>query len=108
MKILDSLFAFTPDPQTKGKKMISIHPELTEKTLDSIVSQTREAILKLYTTCEKDFYKGLQLFEAIVWKQMLDTSVKQIDNLQQDLDDGYNNINSSNYDDSEEHDSHEY
>jgi hypothetical protein len=85
MKILDSLFAFTPDPQTKGKKMITIHPDLTEKTLDSIVSQTREAILKLYTTCEKDFYKGLQLFEAIVWKQMLDTSVKQIDNLQDDI-----------------------
>jgi len=85
MKILDSLFAFTPDPQTKGKKMISIHPDLTEKTLDTVVEKTREAILKLYTTCEKDFYKGLQLFEAIVWKQMLDTSVKQIDNLKQDI-----------------------
>ena len=85
MKILDSIFAFTPDPQTKGKKMISIHPDLTEKSLDAVVEKTREAILKLYTTCEKDFYKGLQLFEAIVWKQMLDTSVKQIDNLKQDI-----------------------
>ena len=85
MKILDSIFAFTPDPQTKGKKMISIHPDLTEKSLDAVVAKTREAILKLYTTCEKDFYKGLQLFEAIVWKQMLDTSVKQIDNLKQDI-----------------------
>jgi len=85
MKILDSIFAFTPDPQTKGKKMISIHPDLTEKSLDAVVAKTREAILKLYTTCEKDFYKGLQLFEAIVWKQMLDTSVKQIDNLKLDI-----------------------
>tara|TARA_Y100000590_G_scaffold449198_2_gene586952 strand:+ start:560 stop:5218 length:4659 start_codon:yes stop_codon:yes gene_type:complete len=37
-----------------------------------------------------------------------DNSNNPIDNLQQDIDDGYNNINSSNYDDSEEHDSHEY
>ena len=37
-----------------------------------------------------------------------DNSNNPIDNLQQDIDDWYNNINSSNYDDSEEHDSHEY
>ena len=37
-----------------------------------------------------------------------DNSNNPIDNLQQDVDDGYNNINNSNYDDSEEHDSHEY
>ena len=86
MNILDKLFAFTPNPQEKGKKMVTIHPNLNEKSLDKIVADTRTAILKMYSTCEKDFYKGLQLFEAIVWKQMLDTSVKQIDNLNQDID----------------------
>ena len=51
-----------------------------------MITDTRNAILKLYTTCEKDFFKGLQIFEAVVEKQIMDTSTSQIKNLQEKVE----------------------
>lgn len=82
LKIIDQLFVYIVDPQDPNKKLIVIHPKLDSKTLSNIVNETRTTILKMYTTCEQDFFKGLQIFEAIVEKQILDTSVAQIKKLQ--------------------------
>lgn len=68
--------------KTSGKKEIIINPELTEISLQKLVDETRNIIVRLYITCEKDFNKGLEIFEAIVEKQIMNTSKQRIENLQ--------------------------
>ena len=63
LDIIDKLFLFIKDPQDPNKKLIVINPKLNNKLLAKLITETREAILNLYTTCEKDFFKGLQIFE---------------------------------------------
>jgi hypothetical protein len=84
--IIDQLFVFVKDPQDQTKKLIVINPKLDNKLLSKLVSDTRTLIIKLYTTCEQDFFKGLQIFEALVEKQILDTSTAQIKHLQQNVE----------------------
>ena len=57
LDIIDQLFVFIIDPQDNSKKMIVINPNLTNKLLSKLVVDARTGILKLYTTCEEDFYK---------------------------------------------------
>ena len=47
----------------------SLHPSLTRKSLDKIVIETRKLIMNLYLDCEKDFRKGIKLFEGLVEKK---------------------------------------
>ena len=82
--ILDSLFVFTVDPQTKTKS-VTINPSITESTLTELLSKTRNLIIKLYITCEQDFITGLEIFEQIVERQMLDVTNQQIDNLEKTI-----------------------
>ena len=84
--IIDQLFAFIKDPQDPNKKLIVINPKLDNKLLYKLVGDTRNLIIKLYATCEQDFFKGLQIFEALVEKQLLDTSTAQIKQLQQNVE----------------------
>ena len=84
--IIDQLFVFIKDPQDTNKKLIVINPKLDNKLLSKLITDTRNAILKLYTTCEQDFFKGLQIFEAVVEKQIIDTSTAQIKNLQENVE----------------------
>ena len=85
--IIDQLFMFIKDPQDQNKKLIVINPQLDNKLLSKLIIDTRVAILKLYTTCEEDFFKGLQIFETLVSKQIMDTSIAQINRLQQNVED---------------------
>ena len=84
--IIDQLFVFIKDPQDQNKKLIVINPKLDNNLLSKLITDTRVAILKLYTTCEQDFFKGLQIFEAVVEKQIMDTSTAQINRLQQNVE----------------------
>ena len=43
-------------------------------------------IVDLYLTCENDFLDGLEIFEAIVEKQILDTSKEQIKELEMTIE----------------------
>lgn len=86
LAIIDQLFVFIVDPQDSTKKLVVINPKLDNKLLSKLVVDTRTNILTLYTTCEQDFFKGLQLFEAIVEKQIKDTTMVQIKNLEQNID----------------------
>jgi hypothetical protein len=63
--IFDKIFVFATNPQTK-KHEITINPKLTDKSLDALVRETQQLLIKLYTTCESDFINGLELFELIV------------------------------------------
>ena len=86
LAIIDQLFIFIKNPQDPNKKLIVINPALTNQLLTELVTKTRLAIINLYSTCEKDFFKGLQIFEALVEKQILDTSTSQIKQLQQNVE----------------------
>ena len=84
LTIIDKLFSFSINPVTK-QRIITINPLLNDKLLDTITTQTREMIISLYVKCEEDFLKGLEIFEAIVQKQILDTAKMQIDNLEENV-----------------------
>ena len=86
LAIIDQLFVFVKDPQDPTKKLVIISPKLNNKVLSKIITDTRIGILKLYTTCEEDFFKGLQIFEALVEKQIIDTSTSQIKKLQENVE----------------------
>lgn len=84
LTIIDKLFSFSINPVTK-QRIITINPLLNDKLLDEITNQTRQMIISLYVKCEEDFLKGLEIFEAIVQKQILDTAKMQIDNLEENV-----------------------
>jgi len=85
LKIIDKLFVFGTNPET-GSKQVVINPSLTEVKLQKIVDETRKIIVNLYLTCEEDFIKGLDIFEAIVESQIKETSIHQIKQLEKALD----------------------
>jgi len=84
--IIDKLFVFVKDPQDPNKKLVVINPKLNNELLSKIIVEARQTIVKLYSTCEEDFFKGLQIFEALVEKQIIDTSVAQIKKLQDNVE----------------------
>ena len=86
LAIIDQLFVFIKDPQDANKKLIVINPKLDNKLLSKLITDSRVGILKLYTTCEEDFFRGLQIFEALVEKQIMDTSTSQIKKLQENVE----------------------
>ena len=83
LSVIDKLFVFVniTDEAKKDKKVIMINPTLTDTKLQSVVEETRRIIMNLYISCEKDFLKGLEIFEAIVEKQISDTTMERINNL---------------------------
>ena len=85
LNIIDELFVFSLNPLTKQKEVV-INPELDETKLQKIVEQTRKIIVNIYIRCEDDFLKGLELFEAIVEKQIKDTSQEQIKELEKTVE----------------------
>jgi hypothetical protein len=76
IKVIDEIFI-------KQDKKIVINPKLNNKTLDQLIEYTQEVIAKLYITCEEDFQKAVQIFEAIIEQQHARTSISREENLQQ-------------------------
>jgi hypothetical protein len=75
--VLDALFTYTTDPDTK-KDYIRVNPELTDEILQNIIVKTRSIIVTLYLTCEKDFIEGVKIYEAIVKQRLLEVTQSQI------------------------------
>lgn len=86
INVIDELFVSSLNPAT-GRREIVINPAITEEKLDKLVIITRNTIIDLYIKCEDDFMKGLELFEAIVEKQIVDTSKEQIAALEKTIQD---------------------
>lgn len=84
LTVIDKIFSFSINPIT-NKRMVTINHSLNEKKLQDIIIETKELIINLYINCQEDFLKGLQLFEAIVQKQIFDTSKLQIRNLEDNM-----------------------
>ena len=82
LDVLNKLFVYMTDPQTK-KKIIRINPELTEELLQETVLETRAIIVKLYLTCETDFANGIKIYEAIVDKKIIETIQSQVKTMEE-------------------------
>ena len=80
IEVLNQLFVYSVNPQT-NKKQIRVSPDLTEDKIQEIVIETRARIIKLYLTCEVDYTKGINIYEAIVDNQILETAKNQTINL---------------------------
>jgi hypothetical protein len=80
LDIINELFVYTIDPQTQ-KRTIRINPALTEESLQLVIEKTRAIIIRLYLTCETDFSKGVQLYEAIIESTIVKTLGEQEKNL---------------------------
>jgi hypothetical protein len=83
--IIDKVFVYVYDSrksEPNKNEVIRINPDLTEDSLQNIVVECRNYIKDLYLTCEKDFTEGIKIYEAIVESRILDTTIKQIDNLE--------------------------
>lgn len=84
-EVVNSIFIFVKDPQDPNKKLVTINPKLNNKLLSKLVDDARQIIVEMYSACEREFFKGLQLFEAIVEKQIMDTNHAQIKSLQENV-----------------------
>ena len=84
LNIINILFRYVVDPHTKQKR-VRINPELNEKLLSETVDQTRHLITDLYLTCERDYIKGIQLYEAIINKIGFKTIHKQKEVLENNI-----------------------
>ena len=83
--IIDQMFAYWIDPESKVKQL-TIDPQLTYEKLDKIIPETRDIIVKLYVECEKDFQEGLNILEAIIKKRMLVNAENRVDRFQKKRD----------------------
>lgn len=96
--IINKLFTYTEDPQTK-KKVVRVNPELTEDGLQKVVVETRELVIKMYLTCEQDFEEGVKIYKAIVTQRLLNRTEGEAKSLDRDLqrlqDESENNITES-------------
>ena len=59
-----------------------MNPKLTEDILQKTMEDTRRIIIDLYLSCEMDYAKGVQIYEAIVEQKFLETTQNQIKTLE--------------------------
>lgn len=81
LSVINDLFSYVIDPYS-NKKVIRINPKLNEELLQKAVIKARKLIIELYIRCEEDYIKGVKLFEAIVETKIIETTQKQIKNLE--------------------------
>ena len=83
--IIDQMFAYWIDPESKVKQL-TIDPQLTYEKLDKLIPETRDIIVQLYVECEKDFQEGLNILEAIIKKRMLINAENRVERFQKKRD----------------------
>ena len=72
LKILEQVFSKS---SIDGFDVVKVSDELTEQKLDKLISETRDIIIQMYLSCEKDFKEALNIFDAIIDKQILEDSI---------------------------------
>jgi hypothetical protein len=78
LSIVSRLFNSKDDVET-------IHAKLTEDKLNSLVTQCRKIVVNIHITCEKDYVVSINTLEAIIELVKLQTQVRRIKNLEQDI-----------------------
>lgn len=84
MSVINDLFEVHEDPETQARTY-AVHRELTEERLSELVVKTRKLLVDIYVTCEEEYQKSIQLYQAIVEHQILTTSKRQIQRLEEEL-----------------------
>lgn len=79
MDILNTLFTYDKLNNSTNNRMVRVRNKLTNKMLYELSIETRKLLSDLYLSCEIDYLKGIQLYEAIMEMQILNTSKKQLD-----------------------------
>ncbi|MAP67375.1 MAG: hypothetical protein CMF80_06745 [Candidatus Marinimicrobia bacterium] len=77
-EILDDLFEI----EESGLEVI-IRRDLKYDDLNNIVSKTTSALIELYTSCERDFKKGISIFEGIVLSKNIEMETLRSKGLQE-------------------------
>lgn len=80
ISILDEIFVTTIDNVTKNKN-VTINPNLDMKKLDNLVKVARREIGKMYIQCENNFLEILNIYEAIIERQVLKNRELKLKNL---------------------------
>jgi hypothetical protein len=84
ISILDNLFEFAVNPQTK-KAEITVSKTLTDEKLNDLVKETQRLVINLYVTCEENFIKGLEIFEQIIQEQLKQQMERKIQALKKGI-----------------------
>lgn len=82
--IINNIFTYSIEKDS-NKKIIKIHPELNIEKLNTLIKTTREIIIELYINCEKDFIRGIEIYEAIINKIGFQTLVNQQQHLENEI-----------------------
>ena len=81
-KLIDILREIFEYDLTHPSKTITINPKMNEEILNkNIIPKTRKLITELYISCEKDYQKGLSIFEAIIKSKMIDSTINKVEKL---------------------------
>lgn len=89
LQIVNMIFVYINEDEKEQKEeqeqgtILRINPALTEEKLQSIIENARNIIVSLYLKCEHDFVNGLHLYEAIVDTQILTTTQRQLESLEE-------------------------
>jgi hypothetical protein len=96
LDVIDSIFIINTSEESddiedeNGAKMkYIIDPNLTYEELNNLIDETRKIILKLYVNCEKNFIHTLKILQAIIEAQMFETGLRQIRELERNIDAEY-------------------
>jgi hypothetical protein len=81
LEIIHELFTQFPDPNKPNKTHYKVNSKLNDVALEKLVRKTRDLIVKLFSTCEKDYETGVKLYEAIVNTIVIKTTDAQIENM---------------------------
>ena len=93
LEIIDNIFILNnesfdvQDATNDGtKEKYIIDPSLTYDELDRTIAEARKIILKLYISCERDFLSTLKIFQAIIETQILETTKRQVKELEMGIE----------------------
>ena len=65
LKVLDELFIVKKDEKIE-KSIITLNPDLNDRKLQRLTQTTRDSIIEMMLTCEKDYKDGIQIYQQIV------------------------------------------
>jgi hypothetical protein len=68
MDILKSIFVLVKSSDSKEEN-ITINPNLNYESLELLIIQTQDLILKMYVDCESDYFKGFTILQNIIKTQ---------------------------------------
>jgi hypothetical protein len=91
LEIIDRVFVPVRDGgdvDTETKPKFTINPKLSANDLNDCIDDSRKIILRLYVTCEKDFIKALKILQGIIESQILETSKRQVRDLEMQIEGG--------------------